>query len=83
MVERYHYMKRCYLDVLVRTIDEVWNTVRLDSVIGKVFHRSGRVLTMPNEGRGGNDRVEDKHGVKFEGMKFDFNKNMSYTGELN
>ena len=53
MIERYHYMKRCYLDVLVRTIDEVWNTVRLDSVIGKVFHRSGRVLTMPNEGRGG------------------------------
>ena len=76
-------MKRCHLDVLVRTVYAVWNTGRLYGVIGKVFHRLERVLTLINDGRRSNDRAEDKCGVKFEGMKFDFNKNMTYTGEVN
>ena len=74
MVERFHCMKRCHFDAIVRTVYEVWNTGRLNGVIRKVFHRLGRVLALINEGRGGNDRVDDKRGVKIEGMKFNLNK---------
>ena len=83
MVERAHFMKRCNLEALVRTVYSVWNTGKLDTIIRKVFLRLERVLALINEGKGSNDRVEDNRGVKFEGMKFDFKKNLNYMYEAN
>ena len=77
IVEQAHRIKRCHLDALMMMVFEACNTGRLDGVIGNAFHRLGCVSTLINEGRGDNDRVKDKIGVKFEEMKFDFNKNMT------
>ena len=50
----------------------------MDRVITSVFGRFKRVLTLINEGEGGNGYVESKHGVKYENMKFNYNLNAEY-----
>jgi len=75
MVEKAHYMKHCHLDALVNTVNHIWNIGKLDQIIGKVFSRLEKMLALIIEGKGGNDCVEDKRGVKYQDLKFDFNLN--------
>ena len=42
-----------------------------------------RVLSLINEGKNSNFRVEDNRGVKFEGIQFDFKRNLNYICEAN
>ena len=87
---RRHYYKSnifcgflIHLESLMRIVYTVWNMGRLDGIISEVCWRLEQVLTLINEGRGGNDKVEDKRGVKCEDMKFDFNLNSTHINEAN
>ena len=44
--------------------------------INKVFDCLEKVLRLINEGRGSNDLVESKRGLKHDGLKFDHLKNI-------
>ena len=55
----------------------------MDRVITSVFNRIKRVLTLINEGEGGNDYVESKRGIKYENMKFDYNLNAEHLSKNN
>ena len=61
-------MKRTDVHVLVNSVNKVWKTRRLDAVIGKVWTRMNKVLSLLVEGKGGNDLVEKKRGKKFTGL---------------
>ena len=77
-VEQRYFLKRGDTDALVRTVDDVWQEENMNRVITNVFERIKRVLSLINEGEGGNDYVESKRGVKFENLKFDYNLNAKH-----
>ena len=72
-------MIRSNVDALVRTVCDVWADSNMDRVITSGFDRINRVLTLINEGEGGNDYVESKLGLKYENLKFDYNLNTEYV----
>ena len=71
-VEKTHYMRRCNMAALVRTVYKIWETVDILSVISNVFAKLNNVICVINTGDRGNDLVEEKRDKKDADMKFDF-----------
>ena len=61
-VEKTHFMRRCEVNVLVRSVYETWEKGKLNELITKVFNRLKNVLVLIVEGNGGNELVESKRG---------------------
>ena len=74
-------MNPCNADTLVRSVYHTWSCDNLNNVISKVFDRLEKVFSLINEGKGSNDLVESKHGLKYERLKFDHLKNIWYQKE--
>ena len=71
-------MNQCKLYTLVRSVYYTWDCDNLNNVISKVFDRLEKVLCLINDGWGSNNLVENKRGLKYEGLKFDYLKNIMY-----
>ena len=74
-VEKTHYMRRCNMAALVRTVYKIWETVEMLSVISNVFTKLKNTICANNNGNRGNDLVEEKRDKKDADMKFDFISN--------
>jgi len=77
-IEREYYMQRINQGDLVWSVLMICSKGHLDRMIEKVFERLSKVLRLINKGRGGNDLVETKCGVKNEDMKLNFDLNTQY-----
>ena len=64
-VKKEHYMKRCEVNALTRSVMETWNHGHLDDMITRVFDRLRNVLVLIAEAKGKNDLVETKRGKNF------------------
>jgi len=74
-------MKQCDVNNLVRSVYHTWNCGNLNTITSNVCGHLEKVLCLINEGRGGNDLAESKHGLKHEELKFDILKNIFYQKE--
>ena len=61
-------MRRCEVNILVRSVYETWEKGKLNELITKVFNRLKNVLVLIVEGNGGNELVESKRGKKFRNL---------------
>ena len=53
----------------MNSVYSVWNTSdTLDNVIGRVWGRLRNVMSLIIDGKGGNDKVEEKRGKKLYGL---------------
>ena len=68
-VEKVHYMRRCEVECLAKSVYEAWNADNnFDVVVGKVFNRLQNVLVLILEGNGSNHLVEKKRGKQFRNL---------------
>ena len=61
-------MRRCEVNVLVRSVYETWEKGKLNELIAKVFNRLKNVLVLIVNGNGGNELVESKRGKRFRNL---------------
>ena len=61
-------MRRCEVNVLVRSVYETWEKKKLNELIAKVFNRLKNVLVLIVDGKGGNKFVESKRGKRFRNL---------------
>ena len=57
-------MRRCEVNVLVRSVYETWEKGKLNELITKVFNRQKNILALIVGNNGGNELVESKRGKK-------------------
>ena len=64
-VEKMHHMKRCHHDALAKSVETAWESYLDQGAFSCVFKRLRVVLTCIVDGNGGNEKMEDKHGVLY------------------
>ena len=62
-VEKTHRGRRCQADALAWSIEDSWNNYLSPQAFANVFNRLRVVLACIVDGKGGNDKVEEKRGV--------------------
>ena len=66
-------MKRINQEDLVWSVETIWTKVHLNRIITNALGCLEQLLSVINNGCGGNNLVKTKRGVKYERMKFYFN----------
>ena len=62
-VEKTHRGRRCQADALAKSVEDSWNNYLSPQAFANVFNRLRVVLTCIIDGKGGNDKVEEKRGI--------------------
>ena len=71
IVERRHFLKRCSVSVLERTVMTTWNSSDLNQQMANFFERLKVVLCNILKGNGGNDLVEENRELKGRAIKIE------------
>ena len=67
-VEKTHFMRRCEINILVRSVYETCEKGKLNELITKVFNRLKNFLVVIVEGNGGKEMAESKQGKTFRNL---------------